>query len=138
MCVLIEMEIIICLLFVGVSSLIALLSKRQDEEAPRLNILLTESLLSVYMSLLCYALAMFDAIILYRLVGHPLIESIWSALFGGGLKKLVRASTPADISRKEDRRAVSYCDLICLQPERLPVMPSYAEISKWFYTHSLI
>lgn len=136
-CVLLNaMKMIICLLFVGVSSLISLLKKRQDEESPRLNILLTESLLSVYMSLLCYALAMFDAIIFYRLVGHPLIDSIWSVLFGGGLKKLVRASTPADVGRKSCR-AVSYYVLIYLQPYRLPMLP-YAQPLKWFYPHSLI
>ena len=77
-----------------------LMNQKRDEDAPRLIILLTESLVAVYMSLLCYALAMFDAIILYRLIGHPLIDNVWPVLFGGGLKKLVRVSTPVDVSRK--------------------------------------
>ncbi|XP_074651608.1 dmX-like protein 2 [Tubulanus polymorphus] len=71
----------------GVSSLRVLLAREMDEEAPKLPVLMTESLIGVYMSLLIHALASYDANILYRLVAHPFNENMWSLLFGGGVKK---------------------------------------------------
>jgi len=77
----------------GVSQLRALLAREKDEDLPKLNISLCEVLVSVYMSLLVHALAMFDANILYRLVAHPFNEKMWPALFGGGVRKLVEVTT---------------------------------------------
>jgi hypothetical protein len=58
---------------------------------------------AVYLSLLVHALCLYDANILYRLVGHPLVENTWRALFGGGMKKLVKLGTApsADIQTSE-------------------------------------
>jgi len=60
---------------------------------PKLNILLGESLVAVYMSLLVHALAIYEANILYRLVAHPFSERMYQALFGGGVKKLIKVLT---------------------------------------------
>ena len=77
----------------GVSSLRTLMNKCRDSETPKLNILLCETLVAVYVSLLSYALAQYDANMLYRLVGRPFHGSTWPLLFGGGLKKQVLVST---------------------------------------------
>ena len=71
------------------TSLRTLLQRERDEEAPKLNILLCESLIGVYMSLLIHALSTYDASIMYRLVAHPFSEIMWSSLFGGGTRKLL-------------------------------------------------
>ena len=36
---------------------------------------------------------MYDAIVLYRLVGRTFTEDIWPTLFGGSLKQLVKVAT---------------------------------------------
>lgn len=81
----------------------SLLAREKNTSATKLNILLTESLVAVYLSLLVHALCLYDANILYRLVGHPLVENTWRALFGGGMKKLVKLGTApsADIQTSE-------------------------------------
>jgi len=85
----------------GVSSLITLMNRKSDSEAPRLKVLLCESLVAVHMSLLCHALAMYDANVLYRLVGHPLVDKMWPTLYGGGIKKLIKvAPPPTETARK--------------------------------------
>ena len=83
------------------STLRALLAKEKDEDAPKVNILLTESLIAVYMCLLVHALSMYDANILFRLVAHPFKEKMWPALFGGGVKKLVRVQSSADAQKRK-------------------------------------
>lgn len=76
----------------GVTSLRQLLLKGRDKDAPKVRILLLESLVAAYLSLLSAALALFDADALYRLVGHPLCATMWPALFGGGARKVVRVA----------------------------------------------
>ena len=71
------------------TSLRYLLAKEKDEDSPKLNILLTESLLAVYVSLLINALATYDCFMLYRLVAHKFDTKLWSSLFGGGIKTVV-------------------------------------------------
>ncbi len=83
------------------SSLRALLARDKDENAPKLNILLSESLVAVYMCLLVHALAMYDANILYRLIAHPFVDKMWPALFGGGAKKLIKVTTTTDMQKSE-------------------------------------
>ena len=73
----------------GMTSLRYLLAKEKDEDSPKLNILLTESLLAVYVSLLINALATYDCFMLYRLVAHKFDTKLWSSLFGGGIKTVV-------------------------------------------------
>ena len=87
----------------GVSQLRALLAREKDEDAPKLNILLAESLVAVYMCLLVHALATYDANILYRLVAHPFVEKMWPALFGGGIKKMIKITTSTDMQKRKFR-----------------------------------
>ncbi|XP_009985771.1 PREDICTED: dmX-like protein 2 isoform X3 [Tauraco erythrolophus] len=74
----------------GVSSLINLLSSSQDEDQPKLNILLCEAVVAVYLSLLIHALATNSCNELFRLAAHPLNSRMWAAVFGGGVKLLVK------------------------------------------------
>lgn len=77
-------------LYAGVSSLINLLSSAQDEDQPKLNILLCEAVVAVYLSLLIHALATNSCNELFRLAAHPLNSRMWAAVFGGGVKLLVK------------------------------------------------
>ncbi|KAM6201363.1 dmX-like protein 2 isoform 5-T5 [Rhynchocyon petersi] len=74
----------------GVSSLINLLSSAQDEDQPKLNILLCEAVVAVYLSLLIHALATNSSNELFRLAAHPLNNRMWAAVFGGGAKLVVK------------------------------------------------
>jgi hypothetical protein len=77
----------------GVTSLRALLDREKDDEAPNLVVLLCETYVAIYMSLLCYALASCDAQILYRLVAQKITPNYWSHIFGGGAKKVINVET---------------------------------------------
>uniref|UniRef100_A0A8C6D9K5 Dmx like 2 n=1 Tax=Moschus moschiferus TaxID=68415 RepID=A0A8C6D9K5_MOSMO len=74
----------------GVSSLINLLNSAQDEDQPKLNILLCEAVVAVYLSLLIHALATNSSNELFRLAAHPLNNRMWAAVFGGGVKLVVK------------------------------------------------
>ncbi|XP_074862571.1 dmX-like protein 2 isoform X2 [Carettochelys insculpta] len=74
----------------GVSSLINLLNSAQDEDQPKLNILLCEAVIAVYLSLLIHALATNSCNELFRLAAHPLNSRMWAAVFGGGVKLVVK------------------------------------------------
>lgn len=69
-----------------------MLLRERDSDAPKLPLLLCESLLSVYLSVLIHALSFYETNVLYRLVAHEFNEDMWSTLFGGGLKILVKPS----------------------------------------------
>ena len=73
----------------GVTSLRALLDREKDDETPNLNVLLCETFVAIYLSLLSYALATCDAQILYRLVSQKITANYWSHVFGGGAKKML-------------------------------------------------
>lgn len=72
------------------TSLRVMLAREKDENAPKLNILLCESLIAVYVSLLVSALAAYDCHMLYRLVNHKFDQQMWASLFGGGVKTIVK------------------------------------------------
>ncbi|XP_075431786.1 dmX-like protein 2 isoform X3 [Ascaphus truei] len=74
----------------GVSSLINLLTTAQDEDQPKLNTLLCEAVVAVYVSLLIHALATDSSTELFRLAAHPLTSRMWAAVFGGGVKLVVK------------------------------------------------
>ncbi|CAH1797131.1 unnamed protein product [Owenia fusiformis] len=86
----------------GVASLRSLLAREKDDDAPKMNILLCEALIGVYMSLLIHALSTYDANTLYRLVSHVFSEKMWNVLFGGGLKKLVKSTESAQTVKGQD------------------------------------
>ena len=77
----------------GVTSLRALLDREKDAETPNLNILLCETYVAIYMSLLSYALATCDPHILYRLVGQKPTAGYWAIVFGGGTKTTLNVTT---------------------------------------------
>ncbi|XP_066490922.1 dmX-like protein 2 isoform X1 [Tiliqua scincoides] len=74
----------------GVSSLINLLNTAQDEDQPKLNVLLCEAVVAVYLSLLIHALATNSCNELFRLAAHPLNNRMWAAVFGGGVKLVIK------------------------------------------------
>ncbi|KAL3867333.1 hypothetical protein ACJMK2_044544 [Sinanodonta woodiana] len=76
----------------GVTSLRVLIARGKDEDAPKLNIMLCETLIAVYISLLINALSTYDCHLLYRLIAHKFDSRLWSALFGGGVKTVLRVS----------------------------------------------
>lgn len=77
----------------GVTSLRVLLARERDEESPRLDVLLCESLVAVYMCLLINGLSTYDVHMLYRLVAHKLDQQAWAALFGGGIKTIIKRNS---------------------------------------------
>ena len=77
-------------LYIGVTSLLALVARERDEDSPKLNVLLCESFVAVYLCILLHGVATSDAYVLYRLVAHPFTEKDWANLFGGGVKKLLK------------------------------------------------
>lgn len=80
----------------GVTNLRALLAREKDEDTPRLSILLCEAFVATYMSLIVYALATCDSLILYRLAGQKFTNQTWAMLFGGGVKKLLKVAASSN------------------------------------------
>jgi hypothetical protein len=68
----------------GISTLNKLLERDQDNEAPKLKILLFESLVAVYTSLLINAFVFYDCSTIWRLLSKQWNEQMWNKLFGGG------------------------------------------------------
>ena len=83
----------ISIILSGVSSLLALVARERDEDSPKLNVLLCESFIAVYLCLLLHGIATSDAYVLYRLIAQPFTEKDWATLFGGGVKKLLKVIT---------------------------------------------
>ncbi|XP_037874527.1 dmX-like protein 2 isoform X1 [Bombyx mori] len=74
----------------GVSALRGLAVRAAEEEdAPRLAVLLAEAFCAVYLALLGWALAARDAHLLYRLAAHAPDARAHSKLFGGGVRRLL-------------------------------------------------
>lgn len=97
------------LLFSGVTSLRVLLAREKDEDSPKLNILLTECLFAVYVSLVINALATYDCFLLYRLTAHQFSTKLWSSLFGGGVKTVIRlGSTSPKLGSQYNLYMISY------------------------------
>lgn len=77
----------------GVQNLIALIAREKDDDIPRLNVLLCESFVGIFVSLFVYGIAACDCHILYRLCGQRFSNQTWATLYGGGVKKLLRRGT---------------------------------------------
>ncbi|XP_070692350.1 dmX-like protein 2 isoform X2 [Pempheris klunzingeri] len=78
----------------GVSSLISLLTSAREEDQPRLNVLLCEAVVAVYLSLLIHGLGTNSCNELFRLAAHPLNNRVWAAVFGGGAKVIIKPKRP--------------------------------------------
>lgn len=89
----------------GVTNLRALLAREKDEDTPRLSVLLCEAFVASYMSLVVYALATCDSLILYRLAGQKFTNQTWAMLFGGGVKKLLKVAA----SSNSTNQVSSFC-----------------------------
>ncbi|KAM9860947.1 dmX-like protein 2 [Aulostomus maculatus] len=74
----------------GVSSLISLLTTAREEDQPRLNVLLCEAVIAVYLALLIHGLGTHSSNELFRLAAHPLNNRMWAAVFGGGAKVIIK------------------------------------------------
>lgn len=78
----------------GVSSLISLVTSAREEDQPRLNVLLCEAVVAVYLSLLIHGLGTHNCNELFRLGAHPLNNRMWAAVFGGGAKVIIKPKRP--------------------------------------------
>ncbi|XP_049457284.1 dmX-like protein 2 isoform X5 [Epinephelus fuscoguttatus] len=78
----------------GVSSLISLLTSAREEDQPKLNVLLCEGVIAVYLSLLIHGLGIHSSNELFRLAAHPLNNRMWAAVFGGGAKVIIKPKRP--------------------------------------------
>ncbi|KAF7662202.1 hypothetical protein LDENG_00243090 [Lucifuga dentata] len=78
----------------GVSSLISLLTSAREEDQPKLNVLLCEAVVAVYLALLIYGLGTHNSNELFRLAAHPLNNRMWAAVFGGGAKVIIKPKRP--------------------------------------------
>ncbi|XP_060804377.1 dmX-like protein 2 isoform X1 [Amyelois transitella] len=89
----------------GVSALRGLAVRAAEEEdAPRLAVLLAEAFCGVYLALLGWALAARDAHLLYRLAAHAPDQRAHARLFGGGVRRLLTtapAHQPKLVERTE-------------------------------------
>lgn len=88
-------------LFSGVSSLISLLGCAQGDDYVRLNVMLCEAVVAVYLSLLIHGLGTHSGNELFRLAAHPLNNRMWAAVFGGGAKLIVKPKRPPEIAPGE-------------------------------------
>ncbi|XP_062404606.1 dmX-like protein 2 isoform X1 [Sardina pilchardus] len=80
----------------GVSSLISLVLSAQGEEQPRLNVMLCEAVVAVYLSLLIHGMGTHSGNELFRLAAHPLNNRMWAAIFGGGAKVIIKPKRPSE------------------------------------------
>ncbi|KAL0821029.1 hypothetical protein ABMA28_005673 [Loxostege sticticalis] len=89
----------------GVSALRGLAVRAAEEEdAPRLAVLLAEAFCAVYLALLGWSLAARDAHLLYRLAAQSPDSKAHASLFGGGVRRLLTtapAPPPPKLERTE-------------------------------------
>uniref|UniRef100_A0A672MJN7 RAVE complex protein Rav1 C-terminal domain-containing protein n=1 Tax=Sinocyclocheilus grahami TaxID=75366 RepID=A0A672MJN7_SINGR len=117
----------------GVSSLISLLACAQGDDHIRLNVMLCEAVVAVYLSLLIHGLGTHSGNELFRLAAHPLNNRMWAAVFGGGAKLIVKPKRPPEITPGKSSAAFcllmwrpvkSYCTClslsVSLSPPALP------------------
>ncbi|KAJ3593834.1 hypothetical protein NHX12_006168 [Muraenolepis orangiensis] len=90
----------------GVSSLISLVASAREDDQPRLNVLLCEAVVAVYLALLIHGLGTHNSNELFRLAAHPLNSRMWASVFGGGAKVLIRPKRPEATPVPEDFQAV--------------------------------
>ncbi|XP_055517092.1 dmX-like protein 2 isoform X3 [Leucoraja erinacea] len=105
----------------GVSSLINLLGSIQEDDQPKLNVLLCEAVVGVYLSLLIHGLATQDSNELFRLVAHPLNNRTWAAVFGGGAKTIIKPKrrpelTPAALNLEQNTALKTQTVDVCVSP----------------------
>ncbi|KAG8001262.1 DmX-like protein 2, partial [Nibea albiflora] len=113
----------------GVSSLISLLTSAREEDQPRLNVLLCEAVVAVYLALLIHGLGTHSSNELFRLAAHPLNNRVWAAVFGGGAKVIIKPKrpeappVPADFeaARPEESQETGRPEQSSLTPNPTPI-----------------
>ncbi|KRY70236.1 DmX-like protein 2 [Trichinella pseudospiralis] len=80
----------------GIDLSSSFLTTDRDEDVPNLLILLVETWTSIYLSLFAYCMYAYDSRWLYRLMAHPVNESLFATVFGGSGERqlLVDALNP--------------------------------------------
>ncbi|XP_069480909.1 dmX-like protein 2 isoform X2 [Ambystoma mexicanum] len=131
----------------GVSSLINLLTSAQDEDQPKLNIMLCEAVVAVYLSLLIHALSTDCSNELFRIAAHPLNSRMWAAVFGGGVKLVVKPkrlveSVPAPPAPSEEmdkhRRRFNMRMLVPGRPVKDIVVPPPVPVERPSYREKFV
>lgn len=93
----------------GVSALRGLaLRAAEEEDAPRLPVLLAEAFCAVYLALLGWSMAARDAHILYRLAAVNVDVKYHAKLFGGGVRRLL-TTAPAQPQVSKFNTDTLYC-----------------------------
>ncbi len=82
-----------------------LLERDQDNEAPKLKILIFESLVAVYSSLLINAFVFYDCSTIWRLLSKQWTEQMWNKLFGGGCQVEYKYRAPSSTIPVDDENA---------------------------------
>uniref|UniRef100_A0A4W5M3U0 Uncharacterized protein n=1 Tax=Hucho hucho TaxID=62062 RepID=A0A4W5M3U0_9TELE len=101
----------------GVSSLIALVQSSQGEDQPKLNVLLCEAVVAVYLSLLIHGLGMHAGNELFRLAAHPLSNKMWAAVFGGGAKIIIKPKRNAEITPAAGKARTDSSSSVTSEPD---------------------
>lgn len=70
------------------------MTSAREEDQPRLNVLLCEAVVAVYLALLIHGLGTHSSNELFRLAAHPLNNRVWAAVFGGGAKVIIKPKRP--------------------------------------------
>uniref|UniRef100_A0A672GJ05 Dmx-like 2 n=1 Tax=Salarias fasciatus TaxID=181472 RepID=A0A672GJ05_SALFA len=121
----------------GVSSLISLLTSAREEDQPKLNVLLCEAVVAVYLSLLIHGLGIHSSNELFRLAAHPLNNRMWAAVFGGGAKLPSQAKSEPET--KPGTPSTSSAETPAAPPPVPTERPTYREkfippeLSMWDY-----
>ncbi|KRZ61540.1 DmX-like protein 1 [Trichinella nativa] len=77
----------------GIDLSSSFLTTDRDEDVPNLLILLVETWTSIYLSLFAYCMYAYDSRWLYRLMAHPVNESLFATVFGGSGERQFLADT---------------------------------------------
>uniref|UniRef100_A0A3Q3EPX1 Dmx-like 2 n=1 Tax=Labrus bergylta TaxID=56723 RepID=A0A3Q3EPX1_9LABR len=126
----------------GVSSLISLLTSAREEDQPRLNVLLCEAVVAVYLALLIHGLGTHSCNELFRLAAHPLNNRVWAAVFGGGAKVIIKPKRPEAPPAEDSDRYRRRFNMRMLVPGRpvkeTPVTPPPVPVERPAYREKFI
>lgn len=90
----------------GVQAFKDLLDREKELEIPKLRLILFEALISVYISLLLYALILHNSTALYLILSKEWNDKMWSQIFGGSCKKQVKYKVSSNI--KQDNELIKH------------------------------
>ncbi|OXA37046.1 DmX-like protein 2 [Folsomia candida] len=85
----------------GVAILRGMLSREEDGETPKLKFLLVECYAAVYVSIFVHAIAICDAVVLYRILAKKMDAAGFASIFGGGTKKQIKMSVIQQLNEEK-------------------------------------